>query len=208
MKPTILGSLNLDKIADKLRKVDRFILDVMGIRLADGGLSDAVAEAKRKESKEGVYNKRRHETENQRIELMKKWARENRIDPNFAASLMYQMIAESCLVQDRLMVEKFLEKVENIDEKNATVVENFLRGELLSLTAAVADSYDEEYAQEFFASKLYFNFEIQVLSRLISTIKDRSLAIDLGCATGIISFLLSPSFKKVTGYDISPDMLN
>lgn len=205
----ILGGLNLEKIGERLRRVDRFIMDILQVRLAHGGLSDAIAESKRrgKDSKDGIYNKRRQEVENQRIELMKKWAIGNGIDPNFAASIMYQLISESCQVQDRLMVEKFMGRAEKVDESNPEAVYAFQRKELLRLTAAVASSYDEKYAQGFFASKLYLNFENQVLSRLISSLKDNALAIDLGCATGIISLRLAPSFKKVIGYDISPDMI-
>lgn len=206
----IIGELNLKKIGDRLRKVDRYLLDVLSVRLAHGGLSDSVAENKRKgeDSKDGIYSKRRQDVENNRIELMKKWARESDIDPNFAAAIMYQLISESCLVQDKLMVEKFMSRAEKVDESDPEAVYAFQRKELLRLTSVVAGSYDEDYAQGFFASKLYFGFESQMLAKLISTIKNNDLAIDLGCATGIISFSLASSFKKVIGYDISPDMIN
>lgn len=204
----ILGGLDLSKIGDRLRKTDRFALDVLSVRLAHGGLSDAVAETKRKGSKDGIYDNRRKEVENQRIESMKKWAIENNIDPNFAAAIMYQVISESCLVQSKQMVEKFMTRADKVDETNPEAVYAFQRKELLRLTSAVAGSYDEDYAQGFLASKLYFGFESQMLAKLSSGIKDNDLAIDLGCATGIISFTLASSFKKVIGYDISPDMIN
>src|SRR3989344_4957312 len=88
----ILGELNLTKLDERFRRTDRFLMEILKVRLANGGLSDAVAENKRKESKGEVYSKRR-------------------------------------------------------------------------------------------------------------------LAIDLGCATGVISFDIASRFKKVIGYDISPDMV-
>ena len=155
----IIGDLNLKKIGDRLRKVDRFILDVLGIRLANGGLSDYVAENKRKSSADGVFNKRRQSVEDERIGNMKKWAIENGIDPNFAASLMYQLISESCRVQDEIMVNKFKNNKDTINEANSEEVYNYQKQNLLNLTSKIAPLYDENYAKDFFGTKIYNEFE-------------------------------------------------
>ena len=57
MSVKIIGNLNLKKVGDRLRIVDRFFTDVLRERLAYGGLSDYVAENKRRASKGGVFNK-------------------------------------------------------------------------------------------------------------------------------------------------------
>ncbi len=204
----IIGNLSLKKIGDRLRKVDHFILDVLGIRLANGGLSDYVAENKRKSSQDGIFNKRRQEVEDDRIGNMKRWAIENGIDPNFAASLMYQFISESCRVQDEIMVNKFRDNKNIINEENQEEVYNRQKQNLLNLTSKVAPLYDESYAKDFFGTKICNEFEKKILYGLISCISNKTLAVDIGCATGIMSFEIAPQFEKVIGYDISPDMIS
>lgn len=203
----IIGELNLKKIGDRLRKVDRYLLDVLSVRLANGGLSDFVAENKRKASLEGIFPSRRQEVENARIESMKKWALEIGIDPNFAAMLMYTLISESCRVQSEIMVKKHERKEVKIDESKAEEVYAYQKQNLLSLTAKVAEVYDEGYAKDFVGTRVYRNFEKEKLYELIANSPDKSLAIDLGCATGIISFEIASHFSKVIGYDISPEMI-
>jgi len=204
----IIGDLNLKKIGDRLRKVDRFILDVLGIRLANGGLSDYVAENKRKSSADGVFNKRRQSVEDERIGNMKKWAIENGIDPNFAASLMYQLISESCRVQDEIMVNKFKNNKDTINEANSEEVYNYQKQNLLNLTSKIAPLYDENYAKDFFGTKIYNEFEKKILYGLIADISNKTLAVDFGCATGIMSFEIASQFEKVIGYDISSSMIS
>ena len=207
MTKIILGNLDLIKIGDRLRKVDRFLLDILSVRLAHGGLSDYVAECKRKESKAGYYDNLRKKKEKERIGSMKRWAKEMGLDPNFAASLMYQMISESCRVQSSEMVIKLKKREGKIDEKNPDIVYSYQRRNLLELTAAIAPFYTKNYAQDFFGSMRYFQFEKEILGKLTATLEDHSLAIDLGCATGVISSYLSPTFEKIIGYDISPKMI-
>lgn len=203
----LLGNLDLKRIGDRLKTLDRFLLDILKVRLSHGGLSRCVAESKRKESADGIFNKRRQDVENQRIELMKKWAKQNDIDPNFAAGLMYIIMSESCRVQDEIMIEKHLKHEGNIDEQNSDIVYAYQRHNLLNLTEAVANHYDKEYGEGFFGSKLYFSFEKKIIQELILEIQNKTLAIDLGCATGIISFEIAHAFDSVCGYDVSPAMV-
>ena len=83
----------------------------------------------------------------------------------------------------------------------------FYREQLLRLTKAVAPDYDKGYAREFFGTEVYLRFEKGELGRLTTDLDNYDLALDLGCATGAKSVKLSESFKRVVGYDISPDMI-
>ena len=202
----IIGNLNLDKIGDRLKRTDKFIIDILSIRLAHGGLSDFVAANKRK--KDEVYEIRRLRTEKARIKAMKKWARSYGINENFAHGLAYKIISESCLVQHEIMVEKYRKHETNVDENNYNIVYKFYKHNLLSLISSVVKSYDEGYGKGFLGSELYFAFEKSVLHDLITKLKNKSLAIDLGCATGIMANeIASRGFKRVIGYDISPKMV-
>lgn len=205
----ILGGLDLDGIGERLKKTDRFLLDILMMRLAQGGLSDCVAENKLRCSPDGIFNKRRQEVEDKRINLMKSWAKEKGIDPNFAALLMYAIISESCRVQDEIMVTQHQNHGKKINESNPHEVYRLQQENLLELTKAVAGEYDQHYGTELLGSKLYFSFEKKILSGMISEgQQSNKLAIDLGCATGIMSFEIAHKFKRVIGYDISPDMIN
>ena len=203
----LTGKLDLSKLGDRLRKVDHFLIDVLSTRLADGGLSDYVAENKRKSSFDGVFNKRRQEVEEERINNMKRWAMESGIDLNFAASLMYQIISESCRIQDEIMIKKYREKQGVINEENEEDLYAYQRQNLIMLAAKVAAVYDKEYVKGFWGTKVYNEYEKEILRKAISGLPDKKLAIDLGCATGIMSFEMAPLFDRVVGYDISPEMI-
>lgn len=208
MSKIILGELNLKKLDERFRRTDRMLMDILKVRLANGGLSDAVAENKRNETPDGVFPKRRLSIEIDRITRMQKWAEENGINSNFAASLMYQIISESCLVQDEHMIKKIREHAEKVNEADAEALYAYQQQNLLELTAAVAESYEENYGKGHFGSELYFQFEKKTLNSLISEDSlNRDLAIDLGCATGVMTFDIASRYKKVIGYDISPDMI-
>ncbi len=43
---------------------------------------------------------------------------------------------------------------------------------------------------------------------MISDISNKTLAVDFGCATGIMSFEIASQFEKVIGYDISSSMIS
>ena len=204
---TILGDLDLKKIAERLARTDEFILHVLAVRLAQGGLSDFVAINKAVAAKDGIFDKRRQGIEDERIAKMKFWAEELGLDPNYAASLMYQIISESCRRQDSVMIREFNNKQTVIGKTNQDELYAHKKENLLALTEKIAESYDEHYAERFFATKLYLSFEKHTLYKLLAILDDKSLAIDLGCATGIVSYEIASQFKKVVGYDISPDMI-
>ncbi|MDO8260792.1 MAG: methyltransferase domain-containing protein [Candidatus Magasanikbacteria bacterium] len=203
----ILGNLNLSTIGDRLRRLDRFLIRILKARLAQGGLSDLVAEVKRKTSTNGIFPKKRLEIENQRIDQFKKWAEESGIDYNFAAALMYQIMSESCRVQDEYMVKKINDKAVINDETDPEKIFQIQTEDLLALTARVAEKYDHSYGKEFFATKILTNFERGKIFELAHELNHNDLMIDLGCATGNMSLLLAPHFKNVIGFDISHDMI-
>jgi len=116
------------------------------------------------------------------------------------------VISKSCRTQMNFLYRHFNDQKFG-KEDDAEAVWRFYRDELLRLTKAVAPHYDESYAREFFGTKIYLRFEKGELGRLIADLEDHQLALDLGCATGIKSVMLSESFKQVVGYDISPDMI-
>lgn len=203
---TILGGLDLISVGRRLAITDKFLFNVMSVRLATGGLSDDVAENKRQDSGEGVYQKRRPKVENARINSAKNWAKSLGMDPNFVAQIMYALISESCRVQDELMCEKFISGEEVLKE-NKKSIEKFQRENLLKLTDTIAEGYDEGYSSDFFGTKTYLEFEKETLFGLIGKLKHREHAIDLGCATGIVAHSIAPYFATVAGYDISPKMI-
>lgn len=202
-----LGDLDLRTIGDRLRRLDRFLIRILKNRLSQGGLSDLVAEAKRKSSENGIFDKRRQEVEDHRIGLFKKWAKEAGIDTNFAALMMYAIISESCRVQDEYMIAKIRSKAEIINDNDPEKIFQTQIENLLALTSRVADQYDQNYGEGFFANKLLFQLETSLTTQLIEDLPHHGIMVDLGCATGKISRVFSDRFEKVIGLDISPDMI-
>ena len=47
-----------------------------------------------------------------------------------------------------------------------------------------------------------------MLTREIGLLRNKNAALDLGCATGKMTFKLAPHFKNIIGIDISPTMIN
>jgi len=201
----MLGLLNLSKIGRRLARVDRHLFQTLAVRIGAGSLSDAVAECKRNEQGP-LPELTRKEVEDQRMAQATTWAERLGIDPDYASTVLYGVISKSCRTQMNFLYRHFNDQKFG-KEDDAEAVWRFYRDELLRLTKAVAPHYDESYAREFFGTKIYLRFEKGELGRLIADLEDHQLALDLGCATGIKSVMLSESFKQVVGYDISPDMI-
>jgi SAM-dependent methyltransferase len=81
-----------------------------------------------------------------------------------------------------------------------------LRPNLLALTALVADSYEDEHEQTFFATRVHVIFEQNLLKYEIAKLSEKTLLLELGCATGRVAREFSPNFKRVVGYDLSREM--
>ena len=201
----MLGLLDLKKIGKRLSKVDRHLLQTLAVRIGAGSLSEAVAECKRKQQGP-LPELTRKEIEDQRMAQAATWAERLGIDPDYAAAVLYGAISESCRTQMNFLHRHFKDQ-ESGKEDDPEVAWRCYREELLRLTKAVASHYDEGYAREFFGTEVYLRFEKGELGRLVADLEDHQLALDLGCATGAKSVMLSESFKQVVGYDISPDMI-
>ena len=189
--------LNLDEIGPRLRRIDRQLIDLLSQRMA---LSVQIEEYKERSGQPIL----RPEIEEKRLTEVAEWANEKGVNPSFARAILYFIIKESCSVQiDHLQNERHDSVPPSDAEWHQTLKQN-----LLSLTAKIANSYDEMYDGSFFATHAYTDFENSVLERELALIKDKSLALNIGCATGRVSFILSSSFDQVAGYDISPDMID
>ncbi len=199
----MLGLLDLQKIGRRLARVDRHLLQTLAIRIGAGSLSEAVAECKRQQQGP-LPELSRKEIEDQRIALATAWAERLNIDPNYAAALLYGVILESCRTQMDFLHRHFRDQESGEEPEE---IWRFHREQLLLLTEKVAPYYDDRYAKEFFGTRVYLRFEKRELGRLIADLNDHGVALDLGCATGGKSIMLSESFKQVIGYDISPKMI-
>ena len=190
--------LDLGELGLRLKTVDKLILEIAAKRIE---LAQRVEEFKRL-NKEKIY---REQTETSRLSDAQRWAVELGLNPEFARALLYLYIGESCKAQMIQLQDMSKHLPSFPDEASAT---EWYKEQLLELTRLCAESYDERYSETFFATKLYLDFESQVIAEVVKDHLERKrVALDLGCATGRQSFLLSRFFHSVVGYDISPDMI-
>ena len=205
----LLGMLNLKELGKRLAYTDRHLFSTLGVRLGFGGLSDLVALVKqaeeRKKTGSPVYAIKRPEIESQRLAMARHWAKAQQVDPNFADSILFSIIAESCRVQaERMENYKYAEAIYGDDAETAY---EFQRQQLLELTQAVAPVYDETYSNQFFGTQLYLNFESEQIKHLVKGLADRSCLVDLGCATGQIAFNFANRFRHIIGIELSASMI-
>lgn len=190
----------LDELKKKLAKVDETIIDVIARRMF---LAQQVESYKRKIGQPVI----RKEVENQRVKQAGEWADKRKLNPLFAMAIMYEIINESCKVQlEQLQSNKIDILSENLDTNGEWYVA--LKDNLLKFTKIVANIYDEKYSTAAsFPVASYRRFEHSVLKKILSKLPSKTLALDLGCATGLMSFKLAKDFAQVKGFDISPDMI-
>lgn len=189
--------LDLGTIGARLRKIDKQIIALLSQRMK---LSLQVEQWKEQHAQPIL----RPETENERLEGIAEFAKTVGVNPHFARAMLYFIIRESCAVQIDYLQDKSQHEVVPSDEAEWY---QQLKGNLLALTAEIADRYDQFYDQDFFATHAYLGFEDKLLKREMFLLEDKGLALDIGCATGRISIDLAPVFNQVIGYDISPDMI-
>lgn len=200
--------LTLKELGIRIGKLDHHLIALLSKR-AD--LAKEVEEWKSIEVENDPLIREVIETE--RLQQISKWAEESGMNPNFARAVLYFIIGESC----RTQIKQKQARDPKIDEDapyKGTEGEwySFLKQNLLSLTEMIAPTYDQEYGDSApFATSTYLRQETNVLTREIGTLvaaKNIGVALDLGCATGRMSFLMAPHFKTVLGYDISPAMID
>lgn len=189
--------LNLKELGDRLYKIDILFVSLLKRRM---DLALQVGEFKIKNGGKIFRSK----IEAKRLAQVRAEARKYKLNPHFVESILYPIIGESCKQQ---MIHLQKVNTHHREPKNEEEWYRLLKKNLLLLTKRWSDSYDEHYDKAFFATHSYFEFEKQLLEQEIKQISNRGIALDMGCATGRLTTKLSPSFKQVVGYDLSPHML-
>lgn len=195
---------DLKELGKRLKKVDHHLIALLAKRTI---LAKQVQEKKYVDGGQPII---RLDVEDQRFADIKKWAEKRGINPIFAESILYFIIAESCRVQiDHLQTN--VGEIEKLRKAGKEEFYQILKKNLLALTAEVASSYDDNYgASADYATALYMSFEDETINREVSTLcslGNSGLALDLGCATGRVAFMVAPYFTKTIGIDISPQMI-
>ena len=154
-----------------------------------------------------IYNRER---EAERVAAARLWGEKNDLDPNFTADLEYSIINESTKRQ-LIQREEWSKDHPGVQLKQGEPTEaewkEQLKRNLLILTERWCHSYDSDYEKHAFATKAYLEFERTLIEREIGKLANRGTAIDLGCATGKLTYSLGQRFKFAIGYDVSPSMI-
>jgi len=194
----MLKSLTLKELGARINSTDELLMMLlshrMGLSLNVGALKLATGEP--------IF---RPEAEEGRLEKARELANEFGISPNFAYSLLYTIIGESCKQQMIQLQGRPYDRPPDV--KTDEEWHRILKQNLVQLTERVAPIYDEKYGSEFFASAAYKAFESSVLMQEVEKLSSKELLVDLGCATGSKTLQLAPSFKSVVGYDLSRHMV-
>jgi SAM-dependent methyltransferase/chorismate mutase len=201
-----MSDLTISELSWRLSRIDHHMVRVLAMRVGKGSLSEAVAQAKRSDKKSAVFAIKNPKREEERLAMVETWAKRYGLDPNYAAAVLVGIIAESCKIQAMFMHDHQGDDP-SLDLDNPEVVKQYYLDHLLQLTARIAPTYDEQYANDLFGSEAYIQFERGEIAKAIDGLEDTGLALDLGCATGQHALRLGKAFDKVVGYDISPDML-
>lgn len=183
---------DLVQLGDDLRKIDRLIMDLVKRRM---DVAQLVAQEKQRTGG-AMY---RPQVEDQRIAAIGDHARTIGLNPHMARAVLYFLIAESCKEQT-ILIESQAGAAPRPEAER-------LKDNLLRLTEEVAARYDQRRASSKFASQLYAAYEAELIAREAESVTDRTLALDLGCATGRVALDLAASFATVAGYDVSSHMV-
>ena len=190
---------DLKELGDRIRLVDKLIVNLLGMRIRDLALK--VQEYKAEHGGDVI----RLEVEKERLKFVQSLAGELGIDPGFMLTVFWPIIAETGRVQ--ILARQ-------AGEKKTDLSPRALKANLLALTAEIAPIYDDYYGLERFANAAYGAREQGMIDRQIAELKISvnsdtagELAVDLGCATGRMSFYVAWRFQRVVGLDISPAMI-
>ena len=123
------------------------------------------------------------------------------LDFHYVAELVSLMIWHSKQIEcDELGRDTFLDTEPVAPER--------LHAQLLALTTAVAPRYDEYCRGEDTAAVAsHIDRELEWIEAAAGAAPDRTLALDLGCATGQVAERLQSRFDRVRGFDVSPAMI-
>lgn len=191
--------LSLAELGVFLAETDEMLLSVLQRRFS---LARQVEEIKKVKGDEIV----RLPIESDRVKKIMEMAEKYGINPHFAASLLYFIIDESCKIQ----LQQLQDKTRTEPKESEDMDDDWYalkKKTLLELAEAFALKYDDRYQDKAnFALKSYQNYERGCLLESFKHLPNQ-LAVDLGCATGLMSFFLAKHFKLVKAYDLSPAMI-
>ncbi len=187
---------NLDELGQQLGHLDHLLIEVLARRMQVA----REVESFKRGSNQPIL---RQDVEAKRLDQAAGWAQRAGLNPDFARSILYQAIAESCRVQvGQLQSPPVVE-----EWKSEADYHEGLKRNLITLTERWAPGYDLEYRDGYPATQHYIAFERRVIAEQVEQLNDRSVAVDLGCATGITAVWLAESFEQTIGYDLSPAMI-
>ena len=192
-------------LGSRLGKIDQLTIAVLAKRME---LVRLVEEWKHRHSDRPIL---REEIEGKRLAQAAQWAKKRGLNSNFVQAFLYLVISESCRIQIGELQARSIE-ADKLFEADKKAWYKLLKENLLNLSASFAPKYDKNYGDDApFATSSYLSFEQSVLQREIGRLRgvgNLELAVDLGCATGRLTFKIAPDFKHVIGYDISPKMIS
>ena len=205
-----VNRFDLKELGQQLAEIDRHLVAVLARR---NFLAQQVEQWKTLEEVDPIKQAIiRPGIETERLTSFAQFAESKGVSPDFARVILWAIIAESCRVQINQKQTRNIEE-EKLFESDRPAWLRLMKANLLKLTTMVAPAlYDTEmYGDKApFATRTYMIHEDAILQREISTLRaagQLSVAVDMGCATGRWSLRLAPHFEKVTGYDISPEMI-
>lgn len=134
------------------------------------------------------------------IEYFKWVAKEIWLDPDCVTQYIWLITAAGKETQRQILNRDTVFIAETLSPET-------LRTNLLALTESVASQYDN-YWKEFSATRLMREYETTRIMELGSTIEDKWVFLDIGCANGnLTEQVANCGFNKSIWYDISPVMI-
>ena len=185
----------LERLGHHIETLDNVLISIVSKRML---LSRDIEKTKREDP---IYARGR---ERSRLVKAGFTAEDYDLDPVFIQGLLLSLINEGTKLQLRQREDPDTQELEL--ERSVQ-----LKGNLKELCAKIAGEYDQTYGSKaLVATWNYLKYEENMLAEALKKLADRSLAIDVGCATGHMALKLFETFKfeKVVGYDISPDMVS
>ncbi len=150
----------------------------------------------------------REEIEEDRIAAIREHAAELGVEPNFAASILSYVIAQSCKNQLKHVQSTDLSVFGSpLDDDERYGI---LKGNLIDLTDACASDYEEKHLA-YPATRLYRAYETAMITRMLGSSLfsgKENILLDLGSGTGMVSRAFARKFDSIVGYDISPRMVS
>ncbi len=191
-----MPQLNLSILGTRLKGVD---LEIM--RLARKRMELALlVGASKQTTGDPIF---RSEIEDDRIAEIRVFAESIDLSPNFAESMLYALIGESCK-QQMIQLQSGDSVVQPQDAEERL---KWCKKNLLELAKVVSATDHQLRFAEYPATADYAVYEGEVIQEVVSRVEVAGVAVDLGCGKGNIFPWLSPKFDVVRGYDISPDMI-